>query len=209
MILALGAVAPSAIEGQITVRKKDGTDKKDYSEVVVYLADVEAPVHGVRAEIRQTNIQYSPKVLAIAVGTTVAFPNEDPIEHNVFSHSANADFDLGRFGPGLGKTFTFTTAGVTEIFCNIHKEMVSYIVVAPSSTFAVTGPDGSFHLKPVPPGRHKVAIWARWSRPRLTELWVDVPASGAAQLSYEVQERIDADPPHKNKQGVVYSPGYK
>jgi plastocyanin len=209
--LGLAGLATGSLDGQITIRNQDGTDKKDYSDVVVYLADVEAPVRGAppRATIRQLNKQFAPKVLAIAAGTTVLFPNDDPIEHNVFSHSANADFDLGRFGPGPGKTYTFLKVGVSEIFCNVHKDMVSYVVVAPSSAYAVTSADGSFHLKQLPPGRHRLAIWARFARPRLAEAWVEIPAGAAAQLAFTVQEQLSSDPPHKNKLGVGYSPGYK
>ena len=139
----------------------------------------------------------------------MAFPNADLLEHNVFSHSANADFDLGRFGPGPGKVYTFAKVGVSEIFCNVHRDMVSYVVVAPSSVFAVTGPDGRFHIKQIPPGRHRLVIWGRFARPRFVEAWVDIPAGGAAQFVFEMQEQVEGDPPHKNKLGVGYNPGYK
>jgi plastocyanin len=169
------------------------------------VADWDAPQPGTRAEIRQKDREYVPRVLAVAAGTTVVFPNDDAIEHNVFSHSANADFDLGRFGKGPGKTQVFGKVGIAEIFCNVHKNMVAYVVVAPSRAFAVTRADGTFEIAGVPPGRHRVAIWERFGRPKLQEVAVDVAPAGIVKLDREITEQIDVDPPHKNKYGVDYS----
>src|SRR5437899_131926 len=94
VIVALAIGAPGTISGKITIKKKDGSDRRDYSEVVVYVADVDAPAAGEHAQIQQKKEQFVPRVLAVAVGTEVAFPNADHVEHNVFSHSATADFDL-------------------------------------------------------------------------------------------------------------------
>lgn len=211
LILALAVGKTGTIEGKITVHKKDGSDKRDYSDVVVYVADVAEPPHpsAAPAEIRQRGRQFAPRVTAVAAGTTVAFPNEDSLEHNVFSHSANAEFDLGRFGPGPGKRQLFDKVGVAEIFCNIHKEMVSYIVVAPSGLFAVTGPDGSFSIKGVAPGRHRLVLWERFARPRAVELTIDVAATGSTAVQFDVQEQLDGELPHKNKFGVGYTPLYR
>ena len=209
--LAAAAVLPPSgeISGKVVVHKKDGSDKGDHSDVVIYVADIAAPVSGVRAEIKQRDRQFSPRVLAIAAGTTVAFPNADPIEHNVFSHSASAEFDFGRYGPGAGKSRAFPTPGVVEIFCNVHQEMVSYIVVAPSAAFAITGPDGSFSIKRIPAGRHQLVVWERFARPRVQSIFVDVPPGGSAQVALEVSEKVESEEPHQNKFGVTYSTVYK
>jgi plastocyanin len=195
------------ISGRITIKRSDGSDKKDYSEAVVFVADVASTV-GDHAAIRQRAKEFVPRVLAVGAGTDVAFPNEDKVEHNVFSRSSVSDFDLGRFGKGPGKSRRFDKPGVAEIFCNVHKEMVAYLVIAPSNLFAVTGPDGTFTIKNVPPGQHKVQIWERFARPRLLEAMVDVPAGGTVDVSREILEKIDADPAHKNKFGVDYPTNY-
>jgi plastocyanin len=208
LFLSLVLGAAGTVRGTVSIRKKDGAPREDRSEVVVYLADVAGGGDGARAEIRQRGLQFLPRVLAVAAGTEVRFPNEDGVEHNVFCHSANADFDLGRFGPGRGRAQRFERAGVAEVFCNVHKQMVAYVVVAPGPAFAVTGPDGRFEIRGVPPGRHRLAVWERFARPRVQELAVDVPAGGVATVDREVQEVIDVDPPHRNKFGVEYQPGY-
>jgi plastocyanin len=208
LLFALLAGGGGTINGHITIKRHDGSDKKDYSDVVVFVADVPAGAGG-RAEIRQRGKEFVPRVLAVPAGTEVVFPNDDKVEHNVFSHSAVSDFDLGRFGKGAGKARRFDKPGVAEIFCNIHKEMVAYLVVTPGNLFAVTGPDGSFSIKNVPPGKHKLQLWERFARPRLMEATIDVPAGGAAELVREIDEKTDADPAHKNKFGVDYSTNYR
>jgi plastocyanin len=208
MLFALIAGGGGSITGRITIKRHDGSDKKDYSEVVVLVPDVTDSPKGARAEIRQRGREFVPRVSAVAAGTSVAFPNDDKVEHNVFSHSSVSDFDLGRFGKGPGKSRVFDKPGIAEIFCNVHKEMVAYLVIAPGRAFAVTGPDGSFEIKGIPAGKHKVQIWERFARPRVQEEWVDVPAGGSVALKHEVVEQTDADPPHKNKFGIDYSPTY-
>jgi plastocyanin len=209
LFFTLLVAAPGTISGKITIKKKDGSDKKDYSEVVVYVADVEQPQPSARAEILQRDRNFTPRVTAVATGTLVAFPNADGIEHNVFSHSQGADFDLGRFGKGAGKPFKFEKVGVAEIFCNIHKNMVAYVVVAPNKYFAVTAADGSLQITGVPPGKHKVMIWERFAKPKFSEITVDVPPGGVAKLSHTVQEAVETDAPHKNKFGTDYPTMYK
>jgi plastocyanin len=209
LVALIAGGGSGTVRGHLTIKRHDGSDKKDYSEVVVLIADVEGGgPPGQKAEIRQRGKEFVPRVLAVAAGTTVSFPNDDKVEHNVFSHSAASDFDLGRFGKGSGKSRRFDKPGVAEIFCNVHREMVAYLVVAPGHAFAVTGPDGNYEIHGVPPGKHKVQLWERFARPRVQEEWVEVPAGGAADLSREIQEKIDADPSHKNKFGVDYSTVY-
>ena len=208
LLFALLVGGGGTISGRITIKKHDGSDKKDYSEAVVLVADVIDPPKPAHAEIRQRGKEFVPRVSVVAPGTAVAFPNDDKVEHNVFSHSSAADFDLGRFGKGSGKSRVFDKPGVAEIFCNVHKEMVAYLVVSPGHAFAVTGPDGKFEIKGVPPGKHKVQIWERFARPRVQEETVEVPAGGSVELVHEVVEQSDADPPHKNKFGVEYPANY-
>ncbi len=205
--LVIGGGGGGTLHGRITLTRPDGSDKKDYSDVVIMVADVTGPAPSAPAEIRQRGKEFVPRVSVVAAGTTVAFPNDDKMEHNVFSHSAASDFDLGRFGKGAGKSRKFDKSGVAEIFCNVHKEMVAYLVIAPGPAFAITGPDGKFEIKGLPPGKHRVQIWERFARPRVQEESVEIPAGGTVELERQVKEKVDAEPGHKNKFGVDY-PGY-
>src|SRR4051812_3673382 len=99
----------------LTLKAKDGSVKRDASEVVAYVADLNEPVTSARAAIRQGGRQFVPHVLAVAAVTKVTFPNGDNEEHSVFSHSSTADFDLGRYGSGRANSRVFGDVGVVEI----------------------------------------------------------------------------------------------
>src|SRR5207302_9730738 len=70
-----------------------------------------------------------PHVLAIPVGSTVDFPNDDPISHNLFSLSSNNAFDLGLYRRGAGKSQRFDTPGLVNVYCNVHPNMSAVILV--------------------------------------------------------------------------------
>src|ERR1700752_2124344 len=69
---------------------------------VVWLEASGAPVSDPQPKvvIDQRNLAFSPQVLAIRVGTTVEFPNNDKVFHNVFSWRDGKKFDLGMYPKG-------------------------------------------------------------------------------------------------------------
>ena len=73
--------------------------------------------------------EFSPHVLVIPAGSTVSFPNHDPFNHNVFSVSEPNQFDLGLYGRGEAKGYTFTSPGLVRVFCNIHPRMVAFVLL--------------------------------------------------------------------------------
>lgn len=131
--------------------------------------------------VSQRNLAFAPKVLAVQVGTTVTFPNDDRVFHNVFSFHDGQRFDLGTYPVGTSGKVVFSRAGVSRVFCNIHPHMAAYVVAVDSPYFAVTGDDGAFALGGVPPGRYTYRAW-RSSGDTVTGV-VDVP--GTAPLHVE------------------------
>lgn len=130
---------------------------------VVYLevapaAAFEEPV-AARERMDQRNETFVPHVLAIRTGTTVDFPNSDRIYHNVFSLSPTRRFDLGRYAVGRSKAVRFDRPGVVRVFCDIHSHMSAFILVFAHRYFALTQPDGTYQLPPVPPGTYTVVGW--------------------------------------------------
>ena len=55
---------------------------------------------------------------------------------------------------------TFKKAGEYTLLCNLHPNMVGYVVVSPSSYFAKTNKEGGFTIKDVPNGTYKITAWA-------------------------------------------------
>jgi plastocyanin len=71
---------------------------------------------------------FSPKTLAIPVGTTVTWKNSTPVAHTVTSDEGTS-FDSGIIPAGGSYKFTFTRAGSFAYHCNIHPYMKATIIV--------------------------------------------------------------------------------
>ena len=111
VLLPLAGVSAEQLVGTIQTRVRPGASA---ALPVVYAERLDAPVParpGTFA-IVQTGKAFAPRVLAVPLGSTVSFPNEDPIFHNVFSLSAPQPFDLGLYRSGAAKARTFTEPAV-------------------------------------------------------------------------------------------------
>jgi plastocyanin len=153
---------------------------------VVYaedLPDETAPAQA-RATMRQLNLHFVPQVLPVLQGTTVEFNNEDATAHNVFSPSPPA-FDLGTFGGGT-RSFLFRAPGPHVILCNVHLEMVAWVLVLRNPFFASVDEDGRFSLK-LPPGRRRLVLWRPRERDVIRE--VDVPKEGRTEFDWVLSHR--------------------
>ena len=116
-----------------------------------------APARG--KVITQRNKTFLPHVLAVPVGTTVDFRNEDDIFHNVFSLSRPNDFDTGLYRQGTSYAQTFRKTGMVQILCNIHASMLGYVYVVDSPYYAQAEANGAFKIKNVPPGEYDLETW--------------------------------------------------
>jgi hypothetical protein len=105
------------------------------------------------------------------VGSTVSFPNLDPVFHNVFSLSKPKEFDLGNYPKGHTRTVVFQKPGVVFVNCHLHPNMSAAIVISPNRWGVKAGPDGKFTLAVVPPGSYTIVAWhktAGFFRQRVT-----------------------------------------
>lgn len=135
----------------------------DRKRSVVYLEEAprgafEEPARG-QAHLDQRGEAFFPYVLAVGVGTTVEFPNNDSTYHNVFSLSKPRRFDLGRYARGQSRSVRFDRPGVVRVFCDIHSHMSAFVLVFAHRFFATTEPDGSYRIEGVPPGAYKLVVW--------------------------------------------------
>ncbi len=112
-----------------------------------------------RVILDQRNLMFYPHVLAIQQGTTVVFPNNDDVYHNVFSYSRPRQFDLGRYPEGQFRTVTFNTPGVVRIYCDIHAHMNATILVLDNPYFTSPDESGNYSLPEVPAGRYTIHFW--------------------------------------------------
>ena len=113
------------------------------------------------AQVAQRGRKFVPDLVAVTVGQSVNFPNQDAFLHNVFSQYSARKFDLGSFKKGESKSKSFDTSGVIDVYCNIHPEMAATILVLPNTRHTRTKPDGSYVIDGVPAGTWTVFAYAR------------------------------------------------
>jgi plastocyanin len=106
----------------------------------------------------QKNVQFAPFVLAVPAGATVAFPNQDRVNHHVYSFSPAQPFQFPLYGKGKSRTMTFPRPGTVALGCNIHDSMSAYIRVVSTPYYATTDASGRVMLT-VPEGEGTLAVW--------------------------------------------------
>jgi hypothetical protein len=133
----------------------------------------------------QRGQRFIPRILAVIVGQTVEFRNSDNVFHNVFSYSPPKRFDLGRYPRGKSKRLTFQKPGLVQVFCDIHSDMRSDIVVVPSRRYGYVDAQGKFLIDRVPAGKHTVVVWLPRRGERTGE--VVVPEEGPASFAMSAE----------------------
>jgi plastocyanin len=163
---------------------------------VVWLRRLDGPTPAPRPSrkprvLNQVGKTFFPHVLAIPVGETVVFRNDDPYFHNVFSLSPGQAFDAGLYDSGRSYTKRFTQPGVVELLCNIHASMSGYLYVVDSAHFTQPRPSGAFAMKNVLPGRYELSTWHE-SSASIVKQTVKVGAEGATGIAVRIP--VDRSP---------------
>lgn len=169
---------------------------------VVLLHRTDGPTPKPRAlrvkAVLQKDKRFVPHVLAVPMGATVEFRNDDDLFHNVFSLSKPNDFDLGLYKNGAQREFKFANPGPVNLLCNIHASMNGWVYVSDTPWFAQADGAGRFSVKNVPAGSYEVEVWHEWSsKPEKKSLKV---ASSVEDLSLTVEgdKRAPAFVPDKS-----------
>lgn len=157
-------------------------------------------------EIRTRNKTLIPHILAIPAGSTVAFPNDDPISHNLFSLSSGSAFDLGLYRRGPGKTEKFDRPGIVNVYCNVHPNMSAVIHVMATPYYTLADANGHYALD-VPPGRYRLVAWNEQGG--RSETTVDVGEAGVTMGELTIDSRNFRVSSHTNKLGKPYQAGIR
>lgn len=197
------ASQPAEVSGRVTMLDQEDQGGDDVGQAVIWLSGPPARSRPpVETEINTSKKEFSPHVLVVPVGSTVAFPNHDPFNHNVFSLSEANPFDLGLYGRGEVRTVRFERPGLVRVYCNVHAQMSALVLVRDTPWYTQPSSDGSFTLGAVPPGSYTLHAWheraADVTRP------LEVPAAGLGRLTIELDARGFQFKPHLNKHGQPY-----
>lgn len=147
----------------------------------------------------QKDLTFLPHVLPIPVGATVQFPNNDKVDHNVFSLSRTQKFNLGSYKPGEAKTIRFDKPGIVELRCDVHAEMLAYILVMKNPYYAVTDEKGNFEIPDLnllgqqgingvvdpTPGEYRLKTWHK--KLKSTKSLITVPKEGNVSIELNLK----------------------
>jgi plastocyanin len=129
------------------------------SHVAIYIEGSGTATEPVKTSIEQRGREFVPDMVVAPVGSTISFPNLDPIFHNVFSLSKPRAFDLGNYPRGQSKDVTFPKPGIVFVYCHLHSNMEASIVISPNGWATRADAAGHFTLAGVPPGKYTVTAW--------------------------------------------------
>src|SRR3954470_12652984 len=174
LVLVLGALAgtpmPAHTSDGVTVSGSaavigKGKPAEDNSGAVIWLEPADGALRPhveplrTRPRMVQRDKQFEPHLLVVPVGSAVEFPNLDPYFHNVFSLFDGKRFDLGLYEAGASRSVTFSRAGVSHVFCNIHPEMSAVVVAVDTPYYGISARNGVVTIADVPPGRYVMTAW--------------------------------------------------
>lgn len=177
-----------------------GADNRPVADAVVTASLVGAAIKSPRerkpAVMDQMNKAFVPQVLVIGTGTSVEFPNNDSVSHQVYSFSPAKKFQLSLYKGELHSPVQFDAAGLVVLGCNIHDSMVGYIYVADTPYFGKTDAAGSVRLESLPRGKYHVVVWS----PRIADdagvlrKDVEVEETGMSEVGFHLKKSLRARP---------------
>ena len=167
---ALGAAGPAV--GATLVINVQTADGHALAGAVITVRPLDGPPRkpaAVHAVMDQVDRAFEPDLLVVPVGSTVEFPNSDSVSHQIYSFSPAKRFQLPLYRGKPYPPVHFEQAGVVTLGCNIHDEMLAYLLVTDAPYFGRTNQGGGWSAD-VPRGRYHVAIW----HPRLRDSAADL-----------------------------------
>lgn len=176
----------------------DPSERTELQNVVIHLesettsSEVAAPLSR-HLVVQQVNETFVPHVLPVLKGSTIEFPNEDPLFHNVFSLSRARSFDLGRYPKGSSKSVRFDRPGIVKVFCHIHSDMSAVVLVLDNPFFTVPDREGAFQIGGIPPGDYTVVAWHERARPVAQSVRIESGRVSSLEVTLPLKEADRGD----------------
>lgn len=202
--LISGSLNASVVSGKVMFLTKRG-QKPVVNETLVWLEPIgRAPKRPASAFTMTTRSKtFLPHVLAVPAGSTVAFPNEDPIAHNLFSLTPGNTFDLGLYRRGSGKDHKFDAPGVVNVYCNVHPSMSAVVHVMTTPYYGFTDANGNYSFD-VPAGKYHVTAWNEQGGTAASDIEVKSDGTITGPTLLTIDGRNFRFIEHTNKFGQAY-----
>jgi plastocyanin len=132
----------------VLIYVKDGLPNKQY------------PTPATPVKVDQSGCMFLPHVVAVMINQPVQFLDSDNASHNVHAMpKLNRDWNVAQ-DRGSSEVTKFPKFEIgMPVRCNIHRWMQMYINVLSNPFYAVTGKDGSYVIKGLPPGEYTIEVW--------------------------------------------------
>jgi len=204
--LVAGDLAAATVNGKVMFLTRRGQNPAA-SETLVWLEPAgKAPKRPAGAFSMTTRSKaLLPHVMAVPAGSTVAFPNDDPITHNLFSLTPGNTFDLGLYKKGSGKTHKFDTPGVVNVYCNVHPNMSAVVHVMSTPYYGFTDANGDYSFD-VPAGKYHVTAWNEQAGTASSDIQIGYDGKVAGPTLLTIDGRNSRAQAHTNKFGKAYKP---
>jgi plastocyanin len=203
--LCAAVTAPDCRAGELAVSVID-TGGHGVSEVVVTVTPglaapaAQALPASPAPVMDQRNRAFAPRVLVVAVGSKVDFPNNDTVSHQVYSFSPAKKFQLPLYKGQFHPPVTFDQPGLVVLGCNIHDQMVGYIYVTDAPFFGKTDAAGTLRLPGLAAGEYRVTVWSPFiadpaaSLTRSVRVAAEEPTAARVQLVDALRARPEPRP---------------
>jgi plastocyanin len=179
-----GGFVASAVGETVRGKVKVTGQKRSVDAVIsIEAADLEFTPPAEPVKIDQKGFRFLPHITVVVPGTTVRFLNNDPEPHNVYSPEGR--YNLGTWPTGETRDHLFEKPGIYTQLCNIHPDMLAYVVVLETPYFAVTDEEGAFEVTGVPPGEY--LLWAWHEKKDGLELDITVEAGQDLDLDLVIE----------------------
>ena len=204
-LLLSGELNAAVVNGKVMFMTKRG-QRPVVNETLVWLDPIgwKAPRRGTPSPFTMTTRSkaFLPHIMAVPAGSTINFPNEDPIAHNLFSLTPGNTFDLGLYRRGTGKPHTFDLPGVVNVYCNVHPNMSAVVHVMSTPYYGFTDADGNYSFD-VPPGKYRVTAWNEQGGAAVADIQVAQSGLPSAPV-LTIDGRNFRTVQHLNKNGQPY-----
>lgn len=197
-------VAMGRLEGRVQILGKKNKKHKPSNVIITlkpFTAVQDTSEKNRTHEVDMRNKTYTPVAQTILKGDSLQFNNHDDIKHNVFSSSGDNTFDLGTFEGGGVRTVALQHTGIVKVYCNIHPEMATFVMVADNPLHAISNNKGEFVIENIPTGKYALSLWHIRGESN-TEVVIEAGVNSLQELLIDASsyQRVA----HKNKFGEEY-----